>query len=499
MDTKDFWCLVGLVLFTALLRVPAVAHIAFLHDEIIVTQAAVQSFERAVESGNWWGVLVDIPMKFSAAITPVWNWLQYLVTRILPLGEHPTRILPFACSFVPIILAYSLTRQYCSRWVAVGTAFAFSVSDVCLWTSVKSEMSEQLLVSCMIAALMCMLRTDRRSVFLGAMILGITPLTYLGKGLFIYALFTAWMTGRYVMKRVYWSQQEQIAPGNLAYSYSVLGLSLLPTLVWLAAALYRTEVLLSPDHTIRLAHVQSFLRDIYASTIGIFETGRAHGQPGANWILYTYLQAWPTSTLMAPFALIGSIVALIKLARGPVSRSHELFLVIALLGYAPFLYYTIKGYQGARYTVLYQYPFALSFAIGLRTVVTWLFGSFQQRLLGYAVAVGILCYDFLMVARISYLVVMFDWGLLRDLVLYGGGGFLASGVAAEVLFWKKKDVRLHFVPVLTCLLLISSLAVYYFSAFGPNYWGTFQGWGIQEDNLKTFESQLLHDRMRGLK
>ncbi|MCP4373855.1 MAG: hypothetical protein GY797_38000 [Deltaproteobacteria bacterium] len=495
MAKKDYWIIFSLLVFTFFIRFPALTRIAFLHDEIIVIQAAVRSLDFAVERGYWWEVLIDIPLRFSAAVTPLWNWLQYIVTLLLPVGEHPTRLLPFACSFLPIILSYYLTAQYFTRRIAIGTAIAFAISDICLWTSTKSEFTEQLLVSCMLSALIFMLRKNKRDFFIGSMLLGIAPLTYLGKGIFIYALYLLWLTGGSFLKRYYWRHAKANTFRDLVYYYGVLGISLIPTIVWLFAAFYRIGLIQSTNLKAELGQIQSFSMYIYHLTVGIFKTRSfMQGYPGSNFIIYSYLEAWPTSTMMTPLALLGIISSLINLSKNNFSKSHELFLVMAVLGYVPFLYFTLNGYQGARYTLLYHYPFALSFALGIQTLITWFDLSLKNRIKGYLVIFIILCYAFLMIARVSYVVLMFDWTLFWSLVLYGGGGFLISSSFIEYLFLSTKRMRLRYVSLFIFFMALTSITTYYFYCFGPNYWGKFQGWGVEENNVKTFESRLFYDK-----
>ncbi len=490
------WIVGGLVLLTAVLHLLGALTFLYTHDEVQVIQRALRQVQAPPLHGPISHVVFDLPLTSSNAVTPLWLWIQASNAHLTP--DHPawTRLPAVIFSLLAVVLAFRLTRPRFGLAVATLTGLAFALSDLCLWTGAKSEFTEPLLLVVVLAAMGWMLHQDLRRFTTGAMILSLAPLTYLGKGLFLYAFVGLWLMAIAAERLSTSHQSRRLVVRDLSRRLMILAASLLPTLLWLIAAHLHLEMLRASGIVLTgdLGPIHSLFEQVQKTTFGYFEQREfLHGNWRTMLIVYTHLAAWPTSTLMAPWALIGLAIGIRRLGREPCPRARALLLALPTMGFAPFLYLLLRGYEGGRFTLLYQVPFALAVGLAIATTGRWLVSesSMQRRTGSLTVgAVG------LYLAGITSMTSWASWTFdgrqlgLRAVVIVAG----VAAVSAIASWLRSRDAArlgnssrlVATLPLTAYLLLLATLML----SHGPMLWGRWQGWGVEGNNAAGFEERL---------
>ncbi len=497
MGQRD-WLVIGVLVVAALaLHTRAMFTFAYIHDEVGVIQRQIGFLLGAAAERSPWTFLIDAPLACSNALTPLWGWQHFVFAELFGASHTVTRLLPTLWTLGPIVLSYRLVLPRLGRLTAACTAGTFVVLDTVLWTGTKSEFTESMLTTCVIGALLFALRGSLRAFWYGALLLGLTPLTYFGKGLFLYGTFGAWVLA------------AGIALGwkDLSRRFLALGASLLPTGLWLLAAGSRIKALVAAGTPIAsdMGLISSIQEQIRSVTVDYFQHRPfLKGTPGAVMIVYTDFKAWPTGTLLAPWALMGLLTGFRRITSSA-GQARALLLTLPALGVLPFAYVVGNGYIGERFTLTWAFPFALAVGLGVSTAITgllaprgspnrgWATGTTCVAWVGTAFALGMTSwdswtFDSTRVARVALGGVALTW--LAPIA--------ADWTQARRLPGAVRSIMLERLAALTPLVPLAVLVSWSLLTYGPLLWGRAQGWGVEAINVREFEARLQrHDHSRG--
>ncbi|MEM7583682.1 MAG: hypothetical protein AAF560_09915 [Acidobacteriota bacterium] len=500
---SDSWLIAGLLLLAASLRVVAALTFAYTHDEVQVIQRGLEHLAAPPLTDRFNHVAFDVPLTTSNAITPLWLWIQAANAWLTPAAPVWTRLPAMLFSLVAVLLIFRLVRPRLGRATASAAALSFVLSDLCLWTGAKSEFTEPLLLVVTLLALDRMLRVDLKHFVVGALALSLAPLTYLGKGLFLYALVGLWVAAT-AWDRVVTSEIDRATAVREAVTrLAILAASLLPTVLWLVAAHARLKFLGTYGLVLQgdLGPIHSLVEQVRRTTIGYFdERDFLRGSWHTMLIVYHHLAAWPTSTLMAPWAALGLALGCDRLRRESQPATRALLWTLPTMGLVPFLYLLFRGYEGGRFTLLYQVPFSIAIGIGVVAVARGLLAESQRERLtaGLAVA-GAGLYAALAASMTSWSNGSYDteqlaWRALAWLVLvvFAAGGTTALRTQGAE---RRPTFKLLATFPLTLLLLAQLVLL---TSHGPLLWGRWQGWGVEGNNATDFERRLevMHPELR---
>jgi hypothetical protein len=390
------------------------------------------------------------------------------------------------------VLSYQLVLPRLGRLAASCTAGTFVLLDTVLWTGTKSEFTESMLTTCVIGAVLLSLRGSLRDFSKGALLLGLTPLTYLGKGLFLYVAFAAWVLA------------AGLALGwkDLVRRYVFLAASLIPTGLWMLAADARVKTLVAAGSPIAsdMGPIDSLAEQFRRVTLDYFQyRAFLKGTPGAVMIVYSDFKAWPTGTLLAPWAVLGLFIGLRRAVHaGPDVRA--LLLALPTLGLLPFAYVVMNGYIGERFTLTWAFPFALSVGLGVSSAISWLLAPKRspERWRGASAVMAVWWAAAIALGTTSWAAATFDVLRVAGIALAGAALTGGSLAAADWVRQRTPNEARGFLMVLrrhlalTPLLPLAMLLPWSLLTYGPLLWGRRQGWGVEAINVQEFEAKLQH-------
>jgi hypothetical protein len=486
-------------LVVAGLAVHAHAMFTFLYvfDEVGVIRRQVSMLQAAVADRSLWGFLVDAPLASSNALTPLWAWQQYLFVSLLGAAPNVTRLLPILWSLGPIALSYLLVLPRLGTLTAACTSATFVLLDTVLWTGTKSEFAECMLITCVIGAVILTLRGTLRDFAAAACFLGLTPLTYFGKGLFLYVAFAIWLfeAGAALSWKGMWKR------------YALLALSLVPTLLWLLLADVRVKALAAAGTPLMgdLGRIESILQQARRVSVDYFKyRENLKGPPTSVLIVYADFKAWPTGTLLAPWAILGVIAGLRRMAAA-IGEERALLKVLVGLGLVPFAFLVLNGYSGERFTLTWGLAFALSVGIGVSSTVSGLLSPDPRIHRRAATAAGaVWLYTAAALSMTSWVTWTFDAATFAEIAAAGFALTVPATLLAERLSRSAAPsspggvlARLRPSIALTTLLPLACLVPWSLLRYGPLMWGRKQGWGVEATNAPDFEARLRrHGRPR---
>jgi hypothetical protein len=502
MTRTDWLLALVLVLVGLAPRVVAYATYRYTHDETKIIQRNIRLLEDAVRTGDAWAFAVDVPLQCSTSITPLWGWIQWGATRVLSYDRLATRVPQIGFSLLGILLVYVLVVRVFGRTTAIGAASAFALSDLCIWTGVKSEFPEPLLLCCVLAGVIGMLSDRRRGFALGCACLGVAPMVHLGKGVFLYALFALWLSVTTIVGLVdaHRTAGHEVREARRAVFRRALGqavlfaLSLVPTLVWMFAALWRSADLRLGEATIATMWevLPDYLAWVRVLTVDYFEYRPfMKGTWRTMLLVYTFLPVWPTAVLMAPWAAVGMVVGLRRLAHERDRRRRMLLLALPTLGLVPFAYSVINGFQAGRFTLLFHVPFAIACGLALTELTLQLTRRDEDARRSRAAIAWLLGVPLVYAAVAGSMTSWARWE-------FAGPALAGLVVAAFVLVavgvvGARRASALAWLPLVVWVLLTAtSLA-----RFGPLYWGAFRGFAVEGRMAAEYEETLRSEFPRG--
>jgi hypothetical protein len=192
------------------------------YDEVFVMGVGL---DEMLGSARAW--FLDVPLRRSNAITPLWCWVQSvpaLVTGRVSLWG--LRVVPLALGGLTLLVTWRVARARIGRGPAALLVVLAALSDVLAFTNARGEFAESLLLlgvlpyACLIG--------DRKHTLTKGLLGALLLLTHLGKGLFLVAALTA-------ADAVAHAVRNRTRPDLWRLALS-LAIAALPTAVWLAVA-----------------------------------------------------------------------------------------------------------------------------------------------------------------------------------------------------------------------------------------------------------------------
>jgi hypothetical protein len=475
------WILVGSFVAAMLaIHVRAMAVLAYDFGEVGSVQQQVELLRTALAHGSLWAFVVDAPLSHSNAMTPLWPWQQFFFAELFGNGHAVSRLVPTLWTIGPIVLSYVVVFPRLGRLTAAGTSLTFVLLDTVLWTGTKSEYTESMLLTCVIGAIILTLRGTVRDFVGAATLLGLTPLTYLGKGLFLYGVFGLWVIVVCAIER--WD--------GLNRRLGLLAISLVPTAFWFALAVHRADALADAGMPIigELGTFHSAVDQAMRVTVDYFSRYRPflRGTPSDVLIVYADFKAWPTGTLLAPWALLGLGVGLVRAFRDTRPDVRGLLMTLPVMGLLPFAYVVLRGFMGERFTLIWGFPFALAVGLGLSKTAEWLLDPQPGHALRGVVAMAwVWLYTAAALSMTSWVLWRFDARRFLEIAL--------GGMAAAALALLLRRIAPHSLRPAVALIPVLPLAVilpWSLMTYGPLMWGHRWGWGIEGVNADAFEATL---------
>ncbi len=246
--------------------------------------------------------LFEVPIAVSNGITPLWFWAQSVPAALL--GETTKaglRALPLLLGLVAVWLTGRESGALAGRRAAAVGGFLAAVHGPYLFANARGEYSESLLV----VLVLLLLRDLRRAggalpSFACASWPALALLTYLGKGLIVWAAFAVYVV-LFAGLRAWCGprrRQEALRAAGL------VALPLMPALAWLVTA---QAVLFPPGKALvtDLGRVDSVWSNLHRLTAGYGSEAQTFMVGSWRDALYVYtdFDVWPTLALLAVPAL----------------------------------------------------------------------------------------------------------------------------------------------------------------------------------------------------
>ncbi len=344
------------------------------YDEVFVMGVGLDELR-----ASWFAFLIDVPVRRSDAITPLWWWVQSIpVASTDHLSLIGLRTLPVVLGSATLLLTWWAAKRRIGRGPAVILLVFTATSDVLAFANCRGEFAETLLVMIGLPAI-CMVGLQDYKWTKG-LLWCLLIMTHLGKG-------ACWVAGL-GMAEVIWilcSAQRRRSVRPLLASF---GAALVPVIGWLAVV--NARAFSSGEVATDAGPRDSVWQSLVEITMGYRQT-KKHMVAAPFDTLQVFLDAavWPLTTIMAGPLVFGFVAAMVMLVcsrtRG---RRHELVLSLAPWVLLVAAAVVLRGLVGSRFHLLYLPPLWLIASIGL-----WWVRSANPLLLVLAVVlwVGHLC------------------------------------------------------------------------------------------------------------
>jgi hypothetical protein len=287
-------------------RITAAVSFPVVFDEVDVLAYGVA---RGLERG---GLLFEIPLAVSNGITPLWFWLQTLPALWFGATKAAgLRSLPVALGVASTWLAYRITEHTHGRRAAALAGLIVATGGPFVYTNALGQFSESLLVPLLLVLLCDLVRVPPGNALPGirtALWPSLMLLTYLGKGLLVYAAYALTL----VLSVVFLSESARGMRTHVPRLFALLVLPVIPSAIWLGCAQVVTfggarEMRTDWGSIHNVAEAVVALTLGYGSQVKGFMTGR----PWDALYVFRDPAVWPTLDLLAP-ALLATIIGLAR-------------------------------------------------------------------------------------------------------------------------------------------------------------------------------------------
>ena len=303
------------------------------YDEVFVMGVGL---DEMLGSARAW--FLDVPLRRSNAITPLWWWVQSvpaLVTGRVSLWG--LRVVPLALGVLTLLVTWRVARARIGRGPASLLVVLAALSDVLAFANARGEFAESLLLLAVLPYA-CLVGERKRTLtkgLLGALLL----LTHLGKGLFLVAALTVADALAQALRHRSWRVFRRPALS--------LAIAATPAVAWLAVA--RTVPAGRPLIT-DIGLVATPLDALWGLTAAYHAT--KHHMVSTRWdAAQIWLDGgvWSLTVLSAFPVLVGLIAALRRFhgRRGILSLALVLWIAFGAL------VVIARGLLGARFHLLY--------------------------------------------------------------------------------------------------------------------------------------------------
>ena len=312
------------------------------YDEVFVMAVGLEEME-ALGAPGW----IEIPIRRSAAITPLWWWAQYVASHLAGgISLATMRVLPILLGFAAMATAYLCARRRFGRRVGIVFMGLIALSDIVAFTNSRSEFSESLALLFLIP-LVCWTGGEGRSVTRGLLWLGLI-MTGLSKGVFVIGLCT--LAELVIVAAVRGARARRI--GGLAISLVIAAIPTTAYLVVASRAFADRGVIqhdaISPTGVMELITELTFR----------YSTIKAHVTGGVRDAALVYLDVgiWPVTALTGLPLLAGFLVACLPALRQ--GRKRNARTDVTRIGLCVWVSVGLcvilaRGTAGARFHLLY--------------------------------------------------------------------------------------------------------------------------------------------------
>ncbi len=343
------------------------------YDEVKVMAVGLEEMTESVGKA-----LIEVPVRRSNGITPLWWWLEYALTgggRSISLLT--LRIAPVLLGALTLLVGYRLCSTYWGRPTAVVFTAWLALSDVLTFTNSRSDFAESLSVLLLIP-IVCLIGRPGAVVVRGLCLLGLL-MTGFGKGIFAVGLMVlaevvVLLVRRFSMPKCASTieilpELKPASPGPVRSLIMSLGIAVLPTGVYLlAAALYFAPVG-SIHHD--AVEAEGLIDLIYQITLNYPETkAHATGGPMDAALIWLNFDAWPVQLLSVPVIAIAILLTVRKWWAGGVSgqsRRDTAMLGLLVWVLCGAVVVISRGTAGARFHLMYLPALWLFAAHALRS------------------------------------------------------------------------------------------------------------------------------------
>ena len=343
------------------------------YDEVKVMAVGLEEMTESVGKA-----LIEVPVRRSNGITPLWWWLEYALTgggRAISLLT--LRIAPVVLGVLILLVGYRVCSTCWGRSTAVVFTAWLALSDVLTFTNSRSDFSESLSVLLLIP-IVCLIGRPGAVVVRGLCLLGLL-MTGFGKGIFAVGLMVlaesvVLMVRRFSMPKCALMidmprELTPTSPGPVRSLIISLVIAVVPTGVYLlTVALY-----FAPTGSIHhdAVEAEGLFDLLYQITLNYPET-KAHvtGGPLDAALIWMNFDAWPVQMLSVPVIAIAILFTVRKWWAGRIGgqscRNTAMFglMVWALCGAVVVI---SRGTAGARFHLMYLPALWLFAAHALRS------------------------------------------------------------------------------------------------------------------------------------
>jgi hypothetical protein len=269
---------------------------------VVFDETCVMAYGLLRARGGVRAFLFEAPVAVSNGITPLWFWLQGAPVALL--GETTKaglRTLPLLLGLLAVWLSYRENGALSGRRAAAIGGFLAAIHGPYLFANARGEYSESLLVVLVLLLFHDLATADGalprwRSAVWPATAL----LTYLGKGLVVWAAFALYVASLAALRAV------GRRPASAGRAAALVVLPLLPALAWLLAAqvaLFGGGATLATD----LGTVGSVFTNVRRLTTGYGSEAQPFMVAGPREALFVYgaFAVWPTLALLVAPGLAG--------------------------------------------------------------------------------------------------------------------------------------------------------------------------------------------------
>ena len=174
------WAII-LIVAGAGLRIAYAVRCGVGYDEVFVMGLGLDEL-----FGSWRAFFIDVPIRRSDGITPLWWWVQAIPKAVMGhLSLAGLRAVPVILGIATLVLTWRVALPRIGRGPTVILIALAAVSDVLAFSNARGEFAESLLLMVALPAA-CLIGQPQRFRLKGALWL-VLLMTHLGKGLFLVA------------------------------------------------------------------------------------------------------------------------------------------------------------------------------------------------------------------------------------------------------------------------------------------------------------------------
>ena len=301
--------------------------------------------------------LIEVPIRHSSAMTPLWWWIQYACTaggRVISLLT--IRIAPVMLGVVTLLVGY---RACAARWGrSTGVVFAgwLALSDVLTFTNSRGDFAESLMV-CLLVPLTCMVGRRDVAARRGMLWLGLL-MTGLGKGVFAIGLMLIAEVVVLAVGGGRGSKSEEPRGPKPAARWAARGLAVslliaaVPTLAYLSiAASYFSDAESIQHDAVEATGVLDLAWQLTANYADI----KAHvtGSALDAALVWWDWDAWPVTVVSGLLIALAIVLAIRRWSGGLGSRRSGVMLALLAWSVCGAAVVISRGTAGARFHLMY--------------------------------------------------------------------------------------------------------------------------------------------------